>query len=94
MVPVDRNCFPPHLLVTWQESLSQSTGALADAASLDFSFTCGSTLRIPLKGLVPLEVLVSWQHRGCTCVCPQLACYWVSGTSVSSAGTERCVAEF
>lgn len=95
MAPVDRNTFIfPYLLVVWQESLSQGAGALDDAASLDFGFTCESTSRFPLRGLVLLEVLVSWQHWGCTCSCPQLACYWVSGTSVSSAGTKRDVAEF
>lgn len=96
MAPVDRNIFFPYLLVMLQESLSQSAGTLANAASLDssFGFTCGSTLCIPLKGLVLLEVLVSCQRWGCTCVYPQSVCYWVSGTSIFLAGTECCVVEF
>lgn len=96
MALVDRSIFFPYLLVMLQECLSQSAGALADAASLgsSFGFICGSTLRIPLKGLLSLAVLVSCQRWGCTCSCPQLVCYWVSGTSISSAGTERRVAGF
>ena len=68
-------------------------GALADAASLDSSCvcTCGSTLRVAFEGLLSLEVR---QRRGRTGVCPQAACHRVSGTSVSSAGTQHCVAVF